>query len=71
MFFLQKEMQKFVTKIVDLMREAKLFCWQGGPVIMLQVIWEFLYFLNLVSLYTLAIKAMMRLMLVTISRIEF
>lgn len=35
---LQKEMQKFVTKIVDLMREAELFCWQGGPVIMLQVL---------------------------------
>ncbi|XP_010509931.1 PREDICTED: beta-galactosidase 9-like isoform X1 [Camelina sativa] len=24
----KKEMQKFVTKIVDLMREAKLFCWR-------------------------------------------
>jgi hypothetical protein len=33
----KKEMQKFVTKIVDLMREAKLFCWQGGPIIMLQI----------------------------------
>lgn len=40
----QKEMQKFVTKIVDLMREAKLFCWQGGPIIMLQVILEFCIF---------------------------
>ncbi|KAL0671069.1 hypothetical protein Bca4012_033773 [Brassica carinata] len=33
----KKEMQKFVTKIVGLMREAKMFCWQGGPVIMLQI----------------------------------
>ncbi|CAM8905593.1 unnamed protein product [Rhodiola kirilowii] len=31
------EMQRFVTKIVDLMRQEKLFCWQGGPIIMLQI----------------------------------
>ena len=31
-------MQRFVKKIVDLMREEMLFSWQGGPVIMLQVI---------------------------------
>ncbi|KAH7833498.1 hypothetical protein Vadar_006946 [Vaccinium darrowii] len=31
------EMQRFVTKIVDLMREEMLFSWQGGPIIMLQI----------------------------------
>ena len=31
-------MQQFVKKIVDLMREEMLFSWQGGPIIMLQVI---------------------------------
>lgn len=31
-------MQRFVKKIVDLMREEKLFSWQGGPIIMLQVV---------------------------------
>ncbi|XP_047335148.1 beta-galactosidase 9 [Impatiens glandulifera] len=31
------EMQRFVKKIVDLMREEMLFSWQGGPVIMLQI----------------------------------
>lgn len=30
-------MQLFVKKIVDLLRDERLFCWQGGPVIMLQV----------------------------------
>ena len=35
---LQMEMQRFVKKIVDLMREEMLFSWQGGPIIMLQVI---------------------------------
>lgn len=30
-------MQKFVTKIVDLIRDEKLLAWQGGPVILLQV----------------------------------
>ncbi|KAI7981427.1 Beta-galactosidase 9, partial [Camellia lanceoleosa] len=30
------EMQRFVKKIVDLMREEMLFSWQGGPIIMLQ-----------------------------------
>ncbi|KAA0049141.1 beta-galactosidase 9 isoform X1 [Cucumis melo var. makuwa] len=33
----KEEMQRFVKKIVDLLRDKKLFCWQGGPVIMLQV----------------------------------
>lgn len=31
------EMQRFVTKIVNLMREEMLFSWQGGPIIMLQI----------------------------------
>lgn len=31
-------MQRFVKKMVDLMREEKLFSWQGGPIIMLQVV---------------------------------
>lgn len=31
------EMERFVRKIVDLMREEMLFSWQGGPIIMLQV----------------------------------
>lgn len=30
-------MQRFVKKIVDLMREEMLLSWQGGPVIMMQV----------------------------------
>lgn len=38
LFSPQEEMQRFVKKIVDLMREEKLFSWQGGPIIMLQVI---------------------------------
>lgn len=33
-------MERFVKKIVDLMREEELFSWQGGPIIMLQVIGE-------------------------------
>ncbi|XP_044478740.1 beta-galactosidase 9-like isoform X1 [Mangifera indica] len=33
----KEEMQRFVKKIVDLMREEKLFSWQGGPIIMLQI----------------------------------
>ncbi|KAL9272965.1 Beta-galactosidase 9-like protein, partial [Drosera capensis] len=33
----KEEMQRFVTKIVDLMRAEMLFCWQGGPIIMLQI----------------------------------
>ncbi|GLT61015.1 hypothetical protein SLA2020_337510 [Shorea laevis] len=33
----KEEMQRFVTKIVDLMREERLFSWQGGPIIMLQI----------------------------------
>ncbi|XP_061991633.1 beta-galactosidase 9 isoform X2 [Rosa rugosa] len=33
----KEEMQRFVKKMVDLMREEELFCWQGGPVIMLQI----------------------------------
>ncbi|XP_031379437.1 beta-galactosidase 9 isoform X1 [Punica granatum] len=31
------EMERFVKKIVDLMREEMLFSWQGGPIIMLQI----------------------------------
>ncbi|KAJ8755478.1 hypothetical protein K2173_019276 [Erythroxylum novogranatense] len=31
------EMERFVRKMVDLMREEKLFSWQGGPIIMLQI----------------------------------
>lgn len=30
-------MKQFVSKVVDLMREEKLFSWQGGPIILLQV----------------------------------
>ncbi|KAG7028750.1 Beta-galactosidase 9 [Cucurbita argyrosperma subsp. argyrosperma] len=33
----KEEMERFVKKIVDLLRFEKLFSWQGGPVIMLQV----------------------------------
>ncbi|KAF7133046.1 hypothetical protein RHSIM_Rhsim09G0058800 [Rhododendron simsii] len=33
----KEEMLRFVTKIVDLMREEMLFSWQGGPIIMLQI----------------------------------
>ncbi|CAN1334340.1 Beta-galactosidase 9 [Linum perenne] len=33
----KEEMQRFVTMIVDLMRDEKLFSWQGGPIIMLQI----------------------------------
>ncbi|XP_021834118.1 beta-galactosidase 9 isoform X1 [Prunus avium] len=33
----KEEMQRFVKKMVDLMREEKLFSWQGGPIIMLQI----------------------------------
>jgi hypothetical protein len=35
--FLQAEMQNFVTKIVDIMKEEKLYSWQGGPIILQQV----------------------------------
>ncbi|KAJ8634269.1 hypothetical protein MRB53_027605 [Persea americana] len=31
------EMQRFVKKIVDLMRQEMLFSWQGGPIILLQI----------------------------------
>ncbi|KAL6644112.1 hypothetical protein ACP70R_018878 [Stipagrostis hirtigluma subsp. patula] len=31
------EMQTFVTKIVDIMKEEKLYSWQGGPIILQQV----------------------------------
>ncbi|XP_054805017.1 beta-galactosidase 9 isoform X3 [Prosopis cineraria] len=30
-------MERFVSKVVNLMREEKLFSWQGGPIIMLQM----------------------------------
>lgn len=33
----KEEMQRFVTKIVNLMREEMLFSWQGGPIILLQI----------------------------------
>ncbi|PON34329.1 Glycoside hydrolase [Parasponia andersonii] len=33
----KEEMQRFVKKVVDLMREEMLFSWQGGPIIMLQI----------------------------------
>ncbi|GMH08039.1 hypothetical protein Nepgr_009879 [Nepenthes gracilis] len=33
----KEEMQRFVTKIVVLMRQEMLFSWQGGPIIMLQI----------------------------------
>ncbi|XP_020590141.1 beta-galactosidase 15 isoform X2 [Phalaenopsis equestris] len=31
------EMQRFVSKIVEMMKEEKLFSWQGGPIILLQI----------------------------------
>ena len=37
--FLQAEMQSFVTKIVNIMKEEKLYSWQGGPII-LQQVWK-------------------------------
>ncbi|KAJ3671896.1 hypothetical protein LUZ60_007975 [Juncus effusus] len=33
----KEEMQKFVTKIVDMMKEEELFSWQGGPIILAQI----------------------------------
>ncbi|XP_054805013.1 beta-galactosidase 9 isoform X1 [Prosopis cineraria] len=33
----KEEMERFVSKVVNLMREEKLFSWQGGPIIMLQM----------------------------------
>ncbi|XP_024931807.1 beta-galactosidase 9 isoform X2 [Ziziphus jujuba] len=33
----KEEMQRFVKKLVDMMRGEKLFSWQGGPIIMLQI----------------------------------
>lgn len=33
----KEEMQRFVKRIVNLMREELLFSWQGGPIIMLQI----------------------------------
>ena len=35
---MQKEMQIFTTKIVDMCKEAKLFASQGGPIILAQVL---------------------------------
>jgi hypothetical protein len=35
--FFQAEMQTFVTKIVNIMKEEKLYSWQGGPIILQQV----------------------------------
>ncbi|KAJ4954849.1 hypothetical protein NE237_011632 [Protea cynaroides] len=31
------EMQRYVTKIVDLMKQERLLSWQGGPIIMMQI----------------------------------
>lgn len=31
-------MEGFVSKIVNLMKENQLFAWQGGPIIMAQVV---------------------------------
>ncbi|GAU32172.1 hypothetical protein TSUD_68430 [Trifolium subterraneum] len=33
----KEEMKRFVSKVVDLMKEEKLFSWQGGPIILLQI----------------------------------
>ncbi|KAK6930695.1 Glycoside hydrolase 35, catalytic domain [Dillenia turbinata] len=33
----KEEMERFVKKIVDMMRDEMLFSWQGGPIIMLQI----------------------------------
>ncbi|CAK8578479.1 unnamed protein product [Lathyrus sativus] len=33
----KEEMKRFVSKVVDLMREEMLFSWQGGPIILLQI----------------------------------
>ncbi|XP_042490241.1 beta-galactosidase 9-like [Macadamia integrifolia] len=33
----KEEMQRFVKKIVDLVKQEMLFSWQGGPIIMLQI----------------------------------
>lgn len=30
-------MQRFVSRIVEMMKEEMLFSWQGGPIILLQV----------------------------------
>ena len=38
LYISQDEMQRFIKKIVDLMRDEMLFSWQGGPIIMLQVV---------------------------------
>lgn len=36
-FFLQAEMKRFTAKIVDLMKQEKLYASQGGPIILSQV----------------------------------
>ncbi|KAH1236768.1 Beta-galactosidase 9 [Glycine max] len=33
----KEEMKRFVSKVVNLMREERLFSWQGGPIILLQI----------------------------------
>lgn len=33
----KEEMKRFVSKVVNLMREEMLFSWQGGPIILLQI----------------------------------
>ena len=35
----QAHMQNFVGKIVSMMKEERLFAWQGGPIILAQVSW--------------------------------
>lgn len=38
LLLLQEEMQRFLGKIVNLMKEEKLFASQGGPIILAQVV---------------------------------
>ena len=40
----QAEMQKFTTKIVDMMKSEGLFEWQGGPIILSQVCLQLISF---------------------------
>ena len=41
-FMLQSAMRKFTQKIVQMMKEEKLFQSQGGPIILSQVAYKFL-----------------------------
>lgn len=38
LLLLQEEMQRFLGKIVNLVKEEKLFASQGGPIILAQVV---------------------------------